>query len=229
MGHKIFISYKYADDNVQHISDEWNKTDTVRTYVDKLEELLLDSSEHIYKGESDGEDLSTLTDDAIWEKMKNRIYDSSLTIVMISPNMKKIFTADNNQWIPWEISYSIKEVSRKTSTGFSVTSKTNAMLAIVIPDKNNSYSYYTYKKTCCTDACRAMQTDTLFKIMKKNMFNIKDANTKDCTTGSVIYYGDSSYITSVCWGDFISNVDTYINKAYELQGNIDNYVICKEI
>jgi hypothetical protein len=229
MGHKIFISYKYADDDVQHISDEWYKIDTVRTYVDKLEEYLKDSSEHIYKGESDGEDLSTLTDETIWEKLKDRIYDSSLTIVIVSPNMKEGFTADKDQWIPWEVSYSLKEVSRKNSSGTPVTSKTNAMLAIVVPDKSNSYSYYTYKNTCCTNACRTLRTDTLFNILKKNMFNIKDANTQDCTTGSKIYYGDSSYIPSVRWDDFIADVDTYINKAYELQDDLDNYTICKEV
>lgn len=229
MGHKIFISYKYADSDVQHISNEWYYTDTVRTYVDKLEEYLKDSSEHIYKGESDGEDLSTLTDNTIWEKLKGRIYDSSLTIVLISKGMKNSLKLDKNQWIPWEISYSLKEVSRKNSNGNSITSKTNAMLAIVIPDKSNSYSYYTYKNTCCTDSCRTLQTDKLFNILKKNMFNIKAANTKDCTTGSKIYYGDSSYIPSVCWNDFITDVDTYINKAYELQDNIDNYTIYKEV
>lgn len=229
MGYKIFISYKYADNDVKHISDEQYNTDTVRTYVDKLEEYLKDSSEHIYKGESDGEDLSTLTENTIWEKLKDRIYDSSLTIVMISKNMKESFMDDKDQWIPWEISYSLKEVSRKNSSGTPVTSKTNAMLAIVVPDKNNSYSYYTYKNTCCTTGCRTLKTDTLFNILKKNMFNIKDADTKNCTTGSKIYYGDSSYIPSVCWNDFIADIDTYIDKAYELQNNIDDYTINKEI
>ena len=56
MGHKIFVSYKYADDNVKKITDDWWVTDTVRTYVDKLEEYISDTSEHIYKGEKDGEE-----------------------------------------------------------------------------------------------------------------------------------------------------------------------------
>ena len=113
MGHKIFVSYKYADDNVKKISNDWWVTDTVRTYVDKLEEYIADTSEHIYKGEKDGEDLSELSEDTIWSKLKDRIYDSTLTIIMISPGMKELYVADKDQWIPWEISYYLKEVSRK--------------------------------------------------------------------------------------------------------------------
>lgn len=52
---------------------------------------------------------------------------------------------------------------------------------------------------------------------------------KECDDGCVIYYGDSSYISVVKWDDFISDMDSYINKAYEIKENIDNYNICKEI
>lgn len=229
MGHKIFVSYKYADSDVNHISGNYWETNTVRNYVDKLEEYLQDSSDHIYKGESDGEDLSKLSEDTIWEKLKDRIYDSSLTVVMISKNMKELWTDDKNQWIPWEVSYSLKEVARKNSSGTAVTSKTNAMLAIVVPDKNNSYSYYTYKKTCCTSSCRMLKTDTLFQILRKNMFNVKNADTTDCDDGSKVYHGESSYIISVTWDDFIASVDTYIDRAYALQEEIDDYNIYKEV
>lgn len=229
MGHKIFISYKYADSDVNHITGEYWDPNTVRDYVDKLEDYLKGSSEHIYKGESDGEDLSKLSEDTIWEKLKDRIYDSSLTIVMISKNMKGLWVNDKDQWIPWEISYSLKEISRKNSSGTPVTSKTNAMLAIIVPDSNNSYSYYTYKKTCCTSGCRMLKTDTLFKILRKNMFNIKESDTSDCEDGSKVYHGESSYIISVTWDDFIANVDTYIDRAYALQERIDDYNIYKEV
>ena len=113
---------------------------TVRDYVDKIEETLKsDESDHIYKGESDGEDLSYLSDDTIWQKLRNRIYDSTLTIVMISPNMRNRYKKEKQQWIPREISYCLKEVSRIDKNGTPVKSKTNAMLAVVVPDKNNDY------------------------------------------------------------------------------------------
>ena len=80
---------------------------TVRDYIDKFEKVL-DSSDNIFKGESEEEDLSNLSDDTIWEKLKDRIYDSSVTIVFISPGMKENYEKDRNQWIPWEISYYAK-------------------------------------------------------------------------------------------------------------------------
>ena len=47
MGHKIFVSYKYADDQVANLAGQRNSS--VRDYVDELESYF-DSSSHIYKG-----------------------------------------------------------------------------------------------------------------------------------------------------------------------------------
>jgi len=85
VAHKIFVSYKFADDNVYNINGK--SSCTVRDYVNELENEL-SKAHHIYKGESDDEDLSHLSEETIWKKLRDRIYDSSLTIVMISQNMK---------------------------------------------------------------------------------------------------------------------------------------------
>jgi hypothetical protein len=201
---------------------------TVRDYVDKIE-ATLDSSDHIFKGESDGEDLSQLNEDTIWTKLKNRIYDSTLTLVMISKNMKDTWKTEKNQWIPREISYSLKEVSRVNSSGVAVTSKTNAVLAIVVPDQNNSYSYYLEDKKCCTGGCKRYKNYSLFTILSSNMFNLNEPSPKICNDGLETYTGDYSYISVAKWDDFINEMDKYINKAYEIQNNIDIYDITKEV
>ena len=127
MGKKIFVSYKYADKNVAPLSDHrWFNATTVRDYVD-LQENYFDHTDNIYKGESDDEDLSEYSEDTIWEMLKDRIFDSSVTIVMISPNMKEPNRSDRSQWIPWEVSFSLKETTRNDRT-----SHTNAMMAIVL-------------------------------------------------------------------------------------------------
>lgn len=117
---------------------------------------------HIYKGEERCEDLSKLKDSEIWERLKNRIYDSSLTIVFISPNMKERGISERNQWIPWEVSYSLKEISRLNSDGQPVTSKTNAMLAVVLPDLFGSYSYFLKDNSCCISMCTSYCWDSVF-------------------------------------------------------------------
>lgn len=226
MGRKIFVSYKFADDQVENLS-LWNNS-TVRDYVTEFENLL-DSSDHIYKGERDGEDLSNLSEEIIWQKLKDRIYDSSITIIFISPGMKESGKKDKDQWIPWEVSYSLKETSRKNKNGDAVTSKTNAMIAVVLPDTAGTYSYYLEKKSCCTSGCTTHHTNKLFQIIKDNKFNLKNATKKSCDTGSTIWYGDCSYITAVKWCDFKSDYNKYIDAAYERQNNIDNYDIVKTV
>lgn len=227
MGKKIFVSYKFADNQVENLSIYENST--VRDYVTKFEEIL-DPSDNIYKGESDGEDLSNLSEETIWKKLKDRIYDSSVTVVFISPGMRDTTKKDEEQWIPWEISYSLKEVSRKNKNGDAVTSRSNAIVAVVLPDENGSYSYYLEKNNCCTSGCTTHHTDKLFSIIRKNKFNLKDANKKVCSsTGSTIWYGEYSYIKAVKWNNFISNYNTYIESACERQDNIDDYEICKEV
>lgn len=228
MGHKIFVSYKYADDSVYNLS--FFENSTVRDYVTELENRI-DSSNHIYKGESEGEDLSNLSEDTIWEKLKDKIYDSTLTIVLISPKMKEEGKSDRNQWIPWEISYSLKETKRKNESGQDVTSNTNAILAIVLPDSNNSYDYYLEEKSCCGSSCITHHTEKLFTILQKNKFNLINAIKIDCTNDSneKIWMGDCSYIKAVKWVDFINNMDKYIDEAYERLYNIDDYNICKEV
>lgn len=222
MGKKIFISYKYADTNVNPLpgSTVFNPT-TVRDYVDKLENYF-DSTDDIYKGESDGEDLSQLSDDTIWEKLKDRIFDSSVTLLIISPGMKDPYKSERSQWIPWEVSFSLKETTRNDKTSHS-----NAILAIVLPDRNGLYDYYLTNNDC---GSVTHHTDILFKIIRENKFNIKSPNMSYCPCcGKYHYHGACSYIQAVRWGEFVAEPTHFINEALVRQDHICDYNICKEV
>jgi len=218
MGKKIFVSYKYSDSKVKNLLG--NIFTTVRHYVDELQDLL-SSEDHINKGENDGESLSDFKDATIESKLKGKIYDSSITIVMISKGMKDSNKTENDQWIPWEVAYSLKELTRDQKT-----SKTNAVLAIVLPDENGNYDYFlTYDSVC---NCTNYNTPFLFGILNKNMFNQKKPETRDCN-GQRIYNGYFSYIYCVKWDEFKTDLNKFIDIANNIKENLEEYNISKTV
>ena len=221
MGKKIFASYKYADSLVERLPEvSIFDTITVRNYVDKFEELL-EGEDDVYKGESDGEDLSDLSEDTIAQKLRDRIYDSSVTIVFVSKGMKDSYKTEKNQWIPWEISYSLKEVTRGEKT-----SQTNAILAVVLPDENGSYDYYIEHNASCNS--NTLKTNWMFPIMGKNMFNRSEPDTYECN-GATVHRSYSSYIYSVKWEEFKKDYKNYIDTSVTLFEDKDSYDIKKEL
>lgn len=237
MGKKIFVSYKYSDSQVQDLNIYEDVRDffgnvrrqkvvtTARHYVDKIDELL-EEGDHIYKGEDDGEDMSTLEDSTIGSKLGDKIFDSSVTIVLVSKGMKETYSAEKDQWMPWEISYSLKEQSREGGR-----SKTNAVLAVVLPDTLGNYDYYIVDNSCPYCKCRTLKTDFLFQILRDNMFNVKKPVFTECENhiGSKPYHGYSSFIHSVTWADFFLNPNKYIDIAVAIRQNINDYELTKTV
>lgn len=228
MGYKIFVSYKFNDATVYPLKsyyEELNHSTTARSYVDELEKLF-DKSNDIYKGESDGEDLSYLSEDEIWERLKDRIFDSSVTIVLISLNMKVPYVTESSQWIPWEISFSLKETTRNDKTSHS-----NAILGIILPDKNNEYFYM--KNFCgnyyCNTHCIEYNSQKLFSIINKNLWNKLNPQKVMCDRFGSASVGDCSYITMATWDEFNQKPFVYINEAVRRKENIVDYNICKDV
>ena len=151
MGRKIFVSYKYWDTDVKPLPHVGTMT-KVRDYVNYIEDNIIDPTDNIYKGEGRDEDLSYKSEDYIWSHLKDKIYDSTITIVLISPNMKEPRKWQRSQWIPWEIYYSLRETTRTDKT-----SHNNALLAVVLPDRLGSYEYF--------------DEDDLFPILQDNISN----------------------------------------------------------
>ena len=150
LGKKIFVSYKYKDNDVKMMPNVTQPTWPC-DYVDYIKNKVL-CDDDIYKGEKSDEDISSWDEDDIWDHLKDKIYDSTITIVLISPNMKEPGKWQKSQWIPWEISYSLRETTRNDRT-----SHNNAILAVILPNKKGSYDYY--------------DKDDLFPILKDNIDN----------------------------------------------------------
>lgn len=231
MGRKIFVSYIYSDSQVQdlyiyEVVDFFGTkfrqkiTTTARHYVDKLAEKL-EADDHIFKGEDDGESMESLADSTIGSKLGDKIFDSTVTIVLVSKGMKNYFLPEKEQWIPWEISYSLKEQSRQDQR-----SKSNGVIAVVLPDEIESYSFYiTYDAAC---KCINYNLPFLFQILRDNMFNVKEPVRHMCKDYWV-YTGDYSYIQSVIWEDFIKSPGIFIDKAIELRARKEEFNLIKNI
>ena len=144
------------------------------------------------------------------------MYNTSVTIVIISPNMI------NSKWIDWEIEYCLKEISRQNRT-----SKTNGILGAIMKF-NNDYSWFK-TTTNHADGCSAFSYDEslLYNIIKKNRYNQKppvyscnNCKTVDALTGS--------YISFVEEETFLNNPQKYINNAFDKSEEIDGYELTKK-
>lgn len=222
MGRKVFVSYKYADEKVAKLKDyfweevdgefkfNWRKT-RVRDYVDLLQEKI--GIDNMNLGEKDSESLEDFSDQYIETELKRRIRQCSVTIVMISKGMKTI-EQEKNQWIPWEISYSLRTVP----TG-SYTKQMNAVLGIVLPDEYGTYDWYYRENPNCNSVTHF--TGQLFKILRDNMFNIQDKVFRECNGSKIHVTDEPSFIKTVKWEDFMTGnkYNDFIDKAIEIKNN----------
>lgn len=224
MGHKIFISYKYGDTSVQRLArTPYGEPTIVRHYVDEIQARLKEG-DHINKGELDGESLSMFKEDTIASKLRDKIFDSSVTIVLISPKMKDPYIPESDQWIPWEISYSLREVPRADRV-----SRANALLGVVLPDVNGSCEYVITNRACCPSGCIYLNRTNLFAIIQENTFNRKRPPQHTCNIQDIIWEYPFSYMHIVSWPTFINNMDKAIEEAIAIRDRISEFDIHKQV
>lgn len=226
MARKVFVSYKYADSQVELLPDPLNRYGTCRDYVDYLMQTI--EGIEIYKGEDDGNDLSQFADSTIRTHLKKKIRDSSITVVLISKGMKVPGINQRNQWIPWEVKYSLL-----TTTVDGRTSHPNGLLAVILPDELGTYNHYFEYSGCPHCNVRTHKTSELFEILKNNMFNKKHPSTQACASPShsSTFHIDSdhSYAHQIEWEKFIKNPTFYLDKAELIRQNIENYKLQKRV
>lgn len=226
MGRKIFVSYKYADELVKDLGKKTldlntftyiNRKTRVRDFVDLLQNKI--GKEHINLGEKDGESLANFSDLTIETSLKSKIRQSSVTIILISKGMK-INNNEKDQWMPWEVSYSLR-----TIPSGSYTKQMNAILGIVLPDEIGTYNWYYTSNSECN--CTTNHTNKLFKILKDNTFNIKEPKYRECNGLKIHVSNEPSFFKVVKWDDFmfLSEYNTYIDKAIEIKNNKELYNI----
>jgi len=198
---KTFISYKY--------SEAWGLRD-------KIIAALGDDATY-YQGEtSDSPDLSDVTTETIKKNLADMMYDTTVTIVIISPKMRM------SKWIDWEIEYSLKEITRKGRT-----SKTNGIVG-VIQKVNGSYNWFVSIRKIengCT--VRNYAENILHDIIRKNRYNRKNPK-YGCDHLRVYHPLHDSYISLIDEDDFLRNPHSYIENAYEKSEAADEFILTKQ-
>ena len=183
MARKTFISYKYSD-----VVE--GKSNNLR---DRIITKLGDAS-RFYRGENGySPDLSSRSADYIKTKLKDMIRDTSVTIVILSPNMKF------SNWMNWEISYSLTEITRENRT-----SLTNGVVCIV--QKQPTYYGFDDGYSWMKNWSGEWDLSKCFEVIRLNQNNKKRYSTNRLS---------SNYIDIVSEDAFLRDPNRYIEEAYE--------------
>ncbi len=202
MARKTFIAYKYSE--AQDLRDE-------------IIEQLGDDASYYFGETTESPDLTNTSAENIKENLKNMIFGTSVTIVIISPNLKK------SKWVDWEIEYSLKEYKRG-----GTTSRTNGIIGVVMKvDGSYDWLISTFQNP---DGCstRSIDNSQLYDIIKNNRFNLNTDDKYSCPTCKTFDQLNGSYISLVEQDRFLSNPQHFIENAYNKSKNIGNYNPAKQ-
>lgn len=195
MARKTFISYKYSD----------VVAGKARNLRDRIIAKLGEDAK-FYRGE-DGytKDLSSYSAPYIKETLKKMIRDTSVTILILSPNMKL------SQWMNWELSYSLSEITRNGRISHS-----NGVIAVV--QKREIYGFGSgYDWFMSWNG--GWDMNKAFELVRANHGNKKLYAPTSFS---------SNYIDIVSEDKFLRDPNKYIEEAYEKSQNINYYNVRKQ-
>ena len=145
MAHKTFISYKYSE---------------AQELRDKIIKALGDDASY-YQGEtSDSPDLTDTSTENIKKNLKDMMYGTSVTIIIISPHIKE------SKWIDWEIEYCLKTITRNNRT-----SHTSGLVGVIMK-VNGGYDWFKFTSTK-PDGCSVTNyyDSKVYDIINNNRYN----------------------------------------------------------
>lgn len=202
MAHKTFISYKYSE---------------AQNLRNRIINALGDDASY-YQGEtSNSPDLTDTSTENIKENLKDMMYDTSVTIVIISPRMNE------SKWIDWEIEYCLKNITRKDRT-----SRTNGVVGVIMK-VNGGYDWFmNHLHNIHGNPVVSYKNEYLYPIIYQNHFNSNPPQWH-CNLCKTYDWMNGSYIEYVPEDDFLANPQRYINNAYDKSENdADGYDLVRQ-
>ncbi|BCP58053.1 molecular chaperone Tir [Streptococcus parasuis] len=206
MATKVFISFRFSDG---------------KTIKDELVDLFDESTEVI--NWSEDTDRSQMSDDTIQEYLYERLKDTSVTIVLLTPeavSYRKNEDENYEDWLYDELRYSLED--RKNN-------KTNGVVAVYTDDaKDKLISESTHSCSQCqeTQSCRSLKN--FDNLVRKNMVNIKNSYKKNPCDN--LYDAEhDSYISLVSLEEFKQDYTKYIDNAKEKRDRLNEFEISKRM
>ena len=188
LANRVFISFRFKDGN---------------KYKDELTELFQDSVKVINCSED--EDRSNMSDETIKKYLYDKLRDTSVTIVLITPEAithQKDWEGNYDDWMHDEIRFSLEDRENN---------RCNGLIAVYVPEAANSILR---KTTCekCDSKCTLTSIYDFDNLVRKNMMNVKVEYKKNSCDG--VYDSNyDSYCSLVSWEAFKEHYEDYITIA----------------
>ena len=204
MANKVFISFRFSDGN---------------KYKKELEELFSDVDDVINCSED--KDRSNMTDETIKKYLYEKLKNTSVTIVLLTPHSishQKLRNGKYDDWMYDEIRYSLEDRE---------WNRCNGLIAVYVPDAEQSIRS---ASTCtkCGQNCKTSVIYNFDNLVRKNMMNVRDDYKKNPCDG-IYDLTDDSYCTLVSLEEFKKHYADYIQNADKKRHETYKYDIRKDL
>lgn len=206
MATKVFISFRFSDG---------------KELKDELIELFDSSTEVINRSED--VDRSEMSEDTIQEYLYEKLKNTSVTIVLLTPDAvdyRKDLWGRYDDWLYDELRYSLED---------RVSNRTNGIIALYTDDSESlvlKKSSHTCSKCNETSTCRSLLD--FDNLARKNMLNVKEDYKENKCDG--LYNDDKdSYISLVHFDSFKKDYEKYINSAKEKRDRKEEFNLVKRM
>lgn len=206
MATNVFVSFRFSDG------------------VDLKEKLveLFDSSTEVIN-RSEDKDRSEMTDETIQKYLYKKLKDTSVTIVILTPNAinyEKDPFGEYDDWLYDELRYSLED---------RTDNRTNGVIALYTDESKESLMK-TSTHTCnvCNKESSCRTILSFDNLVRKNMMNVKEEyKANSCEN----LYDDEkdSYISLVHFDDFKEDYKNYIDKAKDKRNRKDEFDLVKRM
>lgn len=192
---KVFISFRFSDG--ESIKEK---------VAEKLEE------KGIIINKSEDKDRSDMTDETIKKYLYEKIGDSSITIVILTPKAINYSKKSNviDDWLYDELRYSLEDREGNRTSG-AIALYTDEAKDSLIEEKDDT--------TIIKD---------FDNLVRKNMFNVKSSYKQNQEENSYDRNYDH-YISLISVTSFLSNPEKYLDICSEKRDNLDHYNIVKKM